>query len=230
MGGEPQEKNILEQYRYHTLNEENIFDVIMQGYKGVWCAEAGGPEPAEGCAGRGVHLALDSLKKFKVYEKLGVDLVIYDVVADVVCGGFAQPMRGGFAKEIYFVTSGELMAIYSTNNLSMAIAYLAKSGAPVRVAGIIVNQRGVEREEELMEEFAQKINVDIIGQVPRSPDVQEAEGLGGTVMEKLPNSKLTDCYRSIAKEIKNVDLDKLTIPTPIELEEIMALLQKYQAL
>lgn len=230
LGGELQTKNILEYSREVGLNESNIFDVILKGYKGVWCVEAGGPAPAEGCAGRGVALALDSLIKFKVYEKLGVDFVIYDVIADVVCGGFAQPIRSGYAKEIYFVTSGELMSLYSTNNICIAVQDIAGSGARVGVAGIIANHRGVEKEEELIEEFARKLGVEVVGHIPRSDIVQRAESLGGTVIEKCGNTELADIFRGIAKKILSRSSEDIDVPHPIELQDIMDLLRKYQAL
>ena len=228
LDGKPQVDNILEYARTVGINENNIYDVVVQGAEDVWCAEAGGPAPAEGCAGRGVSLALDLLKKHGVYEKLKVDLVIYDVIADVVCGGFAQPMRSGYAKEIYLVSSGELMALYSANNICSAIADLAKSGVPVGVGGIIDNQRGVTRETELMEEFSRIINAPIIGHIPRSDTVQEAERMRGTVVEKLPDSPQAECYRKVARVI--LDKTDVSIPTPIELKDIMDLLRKYQAL
>ena len=226
--GKPQIENILEYSRTVGINDINIYDVILEGAKGIWCTEAGGPEPAEGCAGRGVALALDLLKRYDVYEKLEVDMVIYDVIADVVCGGFAQPMRSGYAREIYLVSSGELMSLYSANNISAAIADLAKSGVPVGVGGIIDNQRGVKREAELIEEFSRRINVPIIGHIPRSDTVQEAERMRGTVVDKLPDTPQAESYREVARAI--LDKTDVSVPTPIELKDIMDLLRKYQAL
>jgi nitrogenase iron protein NifH len=230
LGGKPQTQNILEYARTVGVDAANIYDVIIKGTKGIWCAEAGGPEPAEGCAGRGAALALELLTRYDVFAELQVDMVIYDVIADVVCGGFSMPMRGGYAEEVYLVTSGELMALYSANNISFAIADLANSGVPVRIGGIINNQRGVAKEKELTEEFGKMINVPVIGHIPRDPAVQKSESMGGTVMEKLPDSPLAECYRNIAKEILKRSPQDATIPTPIDLQSIMNLLRKYQAL
>lgn len=230
LGGKLPTKTILDYSREFSINETNMYEVIYKGTKDIWCVEAGGPAPAEGCAGRGVALALDLLKRFKVYPKLEVDMVIYDVIADVVCGGFAQPMRGGYAREVYLVSSGELMAIYSANNICAAIADLAQSGVPVGVGGIIVNERGVDKERELMKGFGDRINVPIVGYIPRSPLVQEAERLGGTVVEKLPNTPQAQAYYELARTILSKTPADVTIPMPIELEDIMALLRKHQTL
>jgi nitrogenase iron protein NifH len=228
--GKPQTQNILEYARTVGVDAANIYDVIVQGTQGIWCAEAGGPAPAEGCAGRGAALALELLTRYDVFSELGVDLVIYDVIADVVCGGFSMPMRGGYAEEVYLVTSGELMALYSANNICSAIADLAHAGVPVRVGGIINNQRGVGKETELVEEFGKKINVPVIGHIPRSDTVQKCESMGGTVVEKASKSPQAQYYRDIAKAILSRTPEDATIPTPIELADIMALLRKYQAL
>ena len=228
LGGKIQSDNILEFYREKGIDEKKIFEVIKEGTDGIWCAEAGGPAPAEGCAGRGTALALDFIKKYDVAGKLGIDFIIYDVIADVVCGGFAQPMREGYAKEIYLVANGELMSLYSANNICLAVQELAKSGADVRIAGIINNMRGVVKERELMQEFGRLLGVGIVGNIPRSELVSQSEAKGGTVMEKFPDSPQASEYRNLAKAI--LDNAEKTIPTPVELSTIMDILRKYQAL
>ncbi|TDA68021.1 MAG: hypothetical protein D9V47_08920 [Clostridia bacterium] len=230
LGGRIPTRNILDYSRSTPITDANIQEIIYEGARGIKCVEAGGPAPAEGCAGRGVALALDVLKRLKVYRKLGITMVIYDVIADVVCGGFSQPMRGGYAREVYLVSSGELMAVYSANNICAAIADLAQSGVDVGVGGIIVNERGVARERDLMTEFGERIGVPIIGFIPRSPLVQQAERLGGTVVEKLPRSPQAQCYYDVANAIAARTPEDVAIPTPITLPEIMGLLRKYQAL
>ena len=104
---------VLEQmYEKKDIKEE---DIIFEGFGGVRCVEAGGPEPGIGCAGRGIIATFQLLEKMKA---LFGDVVVYDVLGDVVCGGFALPMRDGYAEEVYLVTSGELMSLYAANNIS----------------------------------------------------------------------------------------------------------------
>ena len=87
----------------------SIEDLVHIGYNGVLCVEAGGPTPGQGCAGRGIITAFDKLEELGVYEKYKPDIVLYDVLGDVVCGGFAMPIRGGYADNVFIVTSGEMM-------------------------------------------------------------------------------------------------------------------------
>lgn len=227
-GGTPLEMTILDYYRERGINEDTILDTIEEGYKGILVAEAGGPEPAEGCAGRGIAIALDFLSKYNVFERLGIDFVIYDVIGDVVCGGFAMPMRRGYAKEIYLVSSGELMSLYSSNNICSAIATLKQKGVDVGVAGIINNMRGVEKEIECMEEFSKKIGVRVMENIPRSDVVQAAEDKGGTVVGVFPNSEEAQIYRRLTQSI--LDNRERVMPMPMELGDIMDILRKYQAL
>lgn len=229
LGGEPQELNILDRSRESGIDENSILEVIEKGYKDIYCVEAGGPEPAEGCAGRGVSMALDLLVKYKVYERLETDLVIYDVIGDVVCGGFALPMRAGYARELYLVTSGEMMSLYSSNNICIAISELSKRGAKVKVAGLINNMRQVKNERQLVEEFAQLIKVPVIAHIPRSDTVQQAEARGGTVMQIYPQSEQAAEYRRLAQTIVEGAQMELGVPAPLELEDIMELLRKHQA-
>lgn len=200
---------------------------FIEGYKGVVCAESGGPEPATGCAGKGITSALDLLRKLRIIESLAAQVVLYDVLGDVVCGGFAQPMRQGFATEVYIVTSGEVMAIYAANNICSAIETFARSKqSAVRVGGIIDNMRGVEKEEELVEEFCRRIGVRCMGHVPRSRVVQEAEAAKGTVMEKVPSSQQAECYRELATKL--LENTERSIPTPMEFEDLLLLVREYQ--
>jgi len=220
------EYDILTRIRTAGVTKEGFKQCIKEGTWGVLLAESGGPEPATGCAGKGVSHALDILARTRLLEELGIEMVIYDVIGDVVCGGFAQPMRSGYAQEIYIVSSGELMSIYSANNICIAIQELSRQGAQVRLGGLINNMRGVPGEEELMREFARRLNVPILANIPRDKTVQEAEAEGGTVVEKRPTSPLANCYRGLADRILNHDF--LGIPQPLELEEILDLLRRHQ--
>jgi len=210
-----------------SASKDNLMACIKEGFAGVMIAESGGPEPATGCAGRGVAAALDLTVKHKVLEELGITVVIYDVLGDVVCGGFAKPMESGFAESIYIVTSGELMALYAANNLCIAVKELLerKPGSNLRVAGLINNMRGVEREEEIVEVYAKRLGVKVLAHIPRSEIVQEAEGEGGTVIEKRPNSEQAAIYRHLAENIRNNK--DLVIPNPMDLEEVLELIKGY---
>ncbi|MHC1566957.1 MAG: nucleotide-binding protein [Candidatus Syntropharchaeia archaeon] len=202
-----------------------VEEVIFRGYNGVLCAEAGGPEPGVGCAGRGVMVALQLLSKEGIYEKYGIDFAIYDVLGDIVCGGFAQPMRMGYTGEVYIVSSGELMALYAANNIARGVKNVSSERKDVMVYGLIDNMKGIPGEKEITEEFAERIGIPLIEHIPRSEYVQKAESMGKTVIEAFPHSELARIYRRLAKEImKN---EEGFIPKPVELEEIMDILKAH---
>lgn len=228
-GGRLVQPSILDKLRVRDGSETAslIKECLVAGYKGIVCAESGGPEPATGCAGKGITSALDLIKRLRILEDLGIDFAIYDVLGDVVCGGFAQPMRSGFANEVYIVTSGEVMSVYAANNICSAIKTFTDSRqSKVRIGGIIDNMRGVENEQALVEEFCRRIGVPCMGHIPRSQTVQEAEGQKGTVIEKKNDSAQASHYRELAKNILNNT--ERRIPTPLEFEELLELTRKYQ--
>ncbi|MBI2305308.1 MAG: AAA family ATPase [Chloroflexi bacterium] len=228
-GGDLLDKNILEYTRVKGVSRETVRDCILEGYRGVLCAESGGPPPATGCAGRGVSMALEYLAKYKLIEEMATTFAIYDVLGDIVCGGFAQPMRGGFADQVYIVTSGELMSLYSANNICIAIEEMANTKtAKVKVGGFINNMRGVAQEEELVAEFSEMLHVPVLAHIPRSRIFQEAEGEGGTVMEKRPQSQEAEVFRALARRLR--EDPGAVVPTPTTIENIIQLLVKYQAL
>ena len=195
-----------------------IDEIVYKGYKGIYCIEAGGPKPGYGCAGRGVIVAIDLLKKMNVFEELKPDVVLYDVLGDVVCGGFAMPLRMGLAKQIYIVTSSDYMAMYAANNICKGLKEFAKKGGS-RLGGLIYNVRGSLDAEDIVEEFAKKLGTNIVGKVPNSLLIAEAEIEGKTVIEYAPNSDIAKIYRELAKKI--YENDNGIIPTPLENEEIM---------
>jgi nitrogenase iron protein NifH len=172
-------------------------DLVYQGFNGVLCAEAGGPPPGIGCAGRGIIAAFEKLEELGAYETYRPDIVLYDVLGDVVCGGFAMPMRKGYADEVFIVSSGEMMALYAASNISSAIKNFAERDYAA-LRGIILNRRNIEGERDLAEKAAQEIGTDIVGDIPRSPLVQEAEALGKTVVEAFPSSEQSLIYQELA--------------------------------
>lgn len=202
-----------------AVEDLELEEVLLSGYNNVRCVESGGPEPGVGCAGRGIITAINFLEEEGAYEDL--DLVSYDVLGDVVCGGFAMPIREGKAQEIYIVTSGEMMAMYAANNIARGILKYAHSGG-VRLGGLICNSRNVENEVALIEELARRLGTQMIHFVPRSKQVQEAELRRMTVIEYSPNHPQADEYRQLAEKIQNNK--DLVIPTPITMDELEQLL------
>jgi len=201
-------------------DEVDLDDVRRRGYGNTYCTESGGPEPGVGCAGRGIITSINLLEQLGAYDD-DLDYVFYDVLGDVVCGGFAMPMREGKAQEIYIVCSGEMMAMYAANNISKGIVKFAQAGG-VRLGGIICNSRKVDNELEMISEFARQLGTQMIHFVPRDNDVQRAEINRKTVIEWRPEAPQADEYRKLAMAI---DQNKMfVIPTPIEINALEKLL------
>jgi nitrogenase iron protein NifH len=188
--------------------------------------ESGGPEPGVGCAGRGIITSINLLEQLGAYNEnqFDTDFVFYDVLGDVVCGGFAMPMREGKAQEIYIVVSGEMMAMYAANNISKGIVKFAEAGG-VRLGGIICNSRKVDNESNMIEAFAKKLGTQMIHFVPRDNMVQRAEIHRQTVIEYEPTHGQADEYRSLAQKIS--DNKMFVVPTPLPMEELESLLIEY---
>ena len=205
-----------------SVEDIELDDVLRAGYRDIRCVESGGPEPGVGCAGRGVITAINFLEENGAYESL--DMVMYDVLGDVVCGGFAMPIREGKAKEIYIITSGEMMAMYAANNIARGILKYVNSGG-VRLGGLICNSRQVDKEIELIEALAERLNTQMIYFIPRDKQVQRAELRRMTVIEYSPDHPQSEQYRELARKIENNT--KLTIPTPISMDELEQLLLEF---
>lgn len=205
-----------------AVEDLELDEVLLKGYKDVKCVESGGPEPGVGCAGRGIITAINFLEEEGAYEDL--DFVSYDVLGDVVCGGFAMPIREGKAQEIYIVCSGEMMAMYAANNIARGILKYAHSGG-VRLGGLICNSRNVDREVELIETLAERLGTQMIHFVPRDNIVQHAELRRMTVLEYAPDSQQAAEYTALAKKIENNK--NLVIPTPITMDELEELLVEF---
>ncbi|RLA96164.1 MAG: nitrogenase iron protein [Deltaproteobacteria bacterium] len=197
--------------------EIEITDIIYKGYNGIYCAECGGPKPGFGCAGRGVLVAVDFLKRLNVFEELKLDVVIYDVLGDVVCGGFAMPLRVGLADVVYIITSADYLALYAANNICMGIReFGAKGGSPL--GGIIYNVRGALDEEDVVQEFARRVGTRIIGKVPNSQLIVEAEVNRCTVIEYAANSDISNLFSDIAWNIYENSV--YTVPNPLSSEDM----------
>ena len=199
-----------------------IGDIVHYGYNNIKCVEAGGPEPGVGCAGRGIIVALEKLNSLNVIEN--EDVILYDVLGDVVCGGFAVPIREGYASDIYIVSSGELMSLYAANNICKGIKRFALRGE-VRLGGIVGNGRNTPNEENLLEEFSRRLNTQLISFIPRNVIVNKAENNRKTVIEFAPENVQAEIYRNLSK--KMLSNESLSIPTPLSFEELEDLVEKY---
>ena len=194
-----------------------VDEIVHKGYKGVLCVEAGGPEPAVGCAGRGVIVAIDLLKKMGIYDDFDRDVVIYDVLGDIVCGGFGIPLRRGLADDVFVVTSADYLAVYAANNICKGIArHARREGSPL--GGIVYNVRGAVDDFALVDEFARRVGSKVIGAIPNDTTIMESEIYARTVIEHSPKSTIADMFRNLAASIYE---NKETVsPTPLTTKEL----------
>ena len=218
---------LAQQTVHDTLREEgddiDLDFVLKKGYAGIKCVESGGPEPGVGCAGRGIITSIGLLERLGAYTD-DLDYVFYDVLGDVVCGGFAMPIREGKAQEIYIVCSGEMMAMYAANNISKGITKFANTGG-VRLGGLICNSRKVDGEAELVEAFAKELGTQMIHFVPRDNMVQRAEINKKTVIEFDPTCNQADEYRQLAQKIDGNDM--FVVPKPLKQERLEQILMEH---
>lgn len=191
--------NVLDLVR-NRANDFALSDMVKIGFGGVVCVEAGGPTPGLGCAGRGIITALEKLEERGAYQKHNPDVVIYDVLGDVVCGGFSMPMRSGYADKVFIVTSGENMAIHAAANIALAVENFKDRGY-ASLGGLILNKRNVKNEKEKVEELAEDINSKIVGVLTRSDMVTAAEDLRKTVIEAFSQSSMAQEYRTLADAV-----------------------------
>ena len=222
LGGKPQE-TIMDTLRVLGAEKVTNDKVIKKGYMGIQCVESGGPEPGVGCAGRGVITAIDLMEANGSYTD-DLDFVFFDVLGDVVCGGFAMPIRDGKAQEVYIVASGEMMAIYAANNICKGLVKYAKQSG-VRLGGVICNSRKVDKEREFLEEFTSAIGTQMIHFVPRDNIVQKAEFNKKTVTEYDPNENQAQEYSALADKI--IHNEMFVIPKPLTMDELEAMVVKY---
>ena len=215
-----------------TLREEGedveLCDIRRNGFGGTLCVESGGPEPGVGCAGRGIITSINLLEQLGAYaENQALDYAFYDVLGDVVCGGFAMPIREGKAQEIYIVCSGEMMAMYAANNICKGIVKFAEAGG-VRLGGLICNSRNVDNEKEMIDEFAKSLGTQMVHFLPRDNDVQRAEINKKTVIEWNPQVPQADEYRTLARNIDGNEM--FVIPKPLQISELESLLLDFGVL
>lgn len=221
LGGLAQ-KTVLDTLREE--GEEIELDAILKpGFRDIMCVESGGPEPGVGCAGRGIITSIGMLEQLGAYTE-DLDYVFYDVLGDVVCGGFAMPIREGKAQEIYIVASGEMMALYAANNIAKGVQKYASSGG-VRLGGIICNSRNVDGERELVDAFAKELGSQMIYFVPRDNMVQRAEINKKTVLEFDDTAEQAQEYRNLAAAVDGNQL--FVVPTPMHQDRLEELLMEH---
>lgn len=199
LGGEPL-KPVMNYMREEDEEPETLEDISRIGFGGVLCIETGGPTPGLGCAGRGIIATFQLLEDLRLFETYKPDVVLYDVLGDVVCGGFAAPIREGYADKVLIVTSGEKMALYAANNISSAVKNF-EDRSYARVFGIVLNHRNVENEKEKVEAFAGKAGLPIVGEIPRSDEIIRCEDQGKTVVEGLPESEVSRRFFTLAESL-----------------------------
>ncbi len=184
-------------------DDVELSDIVIEGFGGALCVEAGGPTPGIGCAGRGIITAFEKLEELDAYSVYKPDIIIYDVLGDVVCGGFAMPIRGGYAEHVFIVSSGEMMALYAADNISRAVKNFGSRGY-AKLSGLILNSRNIENEEEIVQKAVEEIGTTIVKKMPRDKHVQLAEVDGKTVVEAFPESEMAEEYRKLADKVLEV--------------------------
>ncbi len=203
LGGEPL-RPVMNYMREEDEEPERLEDISKEGFCGVLCIETGGPTPGLGCAGRGIIATFQLLEDLKLFETWKPDVVLYDVLGDVVCGGFAAPIREGYAEKVLIVTSGEKMALYAANNISSAVRNF-EDRSYARIFGIVLNHRNVENETEKVQAFAEKSNIPIVGEIPRSDEIIRWEDQGKTVIEGDESSEISEKFFALARKLLESD-------------------------
>ena len=198
IGGGSQ-RTVLDYVREVPERDRRLEDVMVTGSGGVMCIESGGPEPGIGCAGRGILTAFDTIRRLGADDS-GADVRLYDVLGDVVCGGFAMPIRNGYADQLYIVTSGEMMSLYAADNIARAVKNVGKTGYAV-LKGLILNKKNIEGEDELTRKAAEEMGTKVVFTIPRDKTVQAAEALGKTVVEAFPDSEMSRLYMKLAEMV-----------------------------
>ncbi|MHC1598240.1 MAG: nucleotide-binding protein [Candidatus Methanofastidiosia archaeon] len=213
--------DIVSQQR--CIDTSTVDDVIKKGYGGVWCCEAGGPEPGVGCAGRGIIIAIESLQDQDIFRKYNIDIVIYDVPGDVVCGGFAMPIRKGLAQEVYIVTSHEFSSLYAANNIIKGIRRFADAGGGL-LSGIISNSRGIECKPHVINEFADAWGTEIVATIPWDNELSRAELYGKTLFQMNSLSPTINEFMNLGGKIIS-QTDPIS-PTPLDYKDMYVMFKK----
>jgi len=194
--------------------------LIVRGRFGIDLVEAGGPEPGVGCAGRGISLMLETFKETRLLEEGAYDIVSFDILGDVVCGGFATPLRQGFGRKVFIVVSEELMSLYAANNIAKAVRHYSPNG--VVLGGLIANVRDPQADPAVLERFAGLIGTRVLATIPRDPAVRQAEYLRKPLVEHAPRAPATMALMALAVEALRIKPENLPLPTPLDDDEFYA--------
>ena len=200
LGGRPLQ-SVMGYMREFDAEPSSLEEISARGVGGVRCIETGGPTPGLGCAGRGIIATFNLLEDLALFAREQPDVVLYDVLGDVVCGGFAAPIREGYAEDVLIVTSGEKMALYAANNIATAVENFADRGY-AKVRGVLLNRRNVPREEEKVRAFAEAHQLPVLADIPRSDAISEAEQRVLTVVEAAPEDPVSQAFFALAREIE----------------------------
>jgi len=212
----------------HVARDEVVFEspLKLECDGKIYCAESGGPDPGLGCGGKGVIEAIETLQHLNVYRELELDVVLYDVLGDVVCGGFSMPIRQGYAEEIYIVSSGEIEVLFAASNICKAISrFTSRSGA--KLGGIIGNLRELKNEEDILNKFAELLGTHVVGFIPYSEIIKECSGKGMTLFQLAPHSKECDAFQKLTDGIWNNK--EFSVPKSINFEDLYAWWKKLVA-
>ncbi|MBQ1537429.1 MAG: AAA family ATPase [Ruminococcus sp.] len=203
LGGQPLQP-VMDYLREHDDEPDRIEQISKIGFGGILCIETGGPTPGLGCAGRGIITTFSLLEELDLFRKFKPDAVLYDVLGDVVCGGFAAPIREGYAHDVLIVTSGENLALYAANNINKAVKNF-EDRSYAKVKGVIMNRRSVENEEEKVRAFAESAGLEIAADIPRSADIIKYEDMGMTVIEGDPECETAKRFFELAQRLIDED-------------------------
>ena len=206
LGGQPL-PTVMDYLRAHDDPPRDLASITREGFGGVLCIETGGPTPGLGCAGRGIIATFRILEDLRLFETFQPDIVLYDVLGDVVCGGFAAPIREGYAQDVLIVTSGEKMALYAAGNIASAVENFKDRGY-AKTRGLILNRRNIPQEEEKVKAFAGEHHLSIIADMPRSDDINHFEDIGKTVIEGNPELDISKKFLELARRLSNDHKDQ----------------------
>ncbi|MFV8753544.1 ArsA-related P-loop ATPase [Nannocystaceae bacterium ST9] len=203
--------------RITAVKGVRIEDIVVRSPLGIDCVEAGGPAAGVGCGGRGITRMLEIFDEAGLLAPDRYDLALYDVLGDVVCGGFAAPLRRGIGEKVVIVTSEELMSLYAANNIARAVVHYASNG--IALAGLVVNLKDPDADRQVVERFAERISTKILCWVTRDPLIRQAEYERTTVTEMAPLAPIAKLFRELADQLLTLDVKGTPLPTPMEEEQ-----------
>lgn len=205
-------KTVIDQI-FAGVEDLEADDFIMDGIEGIDCVESGGPEAGRGCGGRAVSRSFEVFEDVELVDDTRYDAVVYDVLGDVVCGGFAAPMRRSAKSKVVIVLSEELMAAYAANRIAAAVGQFEKNG--IVLAGLVINLKSNTADLAPIARFAKALNTTVLGVLPRDPLVCEAEIYRHCIVDYAPESPVAVGIKAIVEKVIALDRDAIPKPTPL---------------